>query len=98
MRRELVTLKGNDVWVYALQHIKWMPESDELQVGPRGDGKPELYLAFGPPSPPPGDDREGKVGILVDNGHPRMVRWDLPFEANTTNPPAETPPSQEPPA
>ena len=63
----LVLLKGNDVWVYVLTHIKKLPESDAV-IAER-DGRQlqtQAVVAFGPP----GEYGEDSVHVPVDHGQP----------------------------
>lgn len=63
----LVLLKGNDVWVYVLTHIKKLPESDA--VSEERDGRQlqmQAIVAFGPP----GEYGEDTMHVPVDHGQP----------------------------
>lgn len=63
----LVLLKGNDVWVYELAHIKKLPESDVLVAeGEARKLQMQAIVAFGPP----GEYGEDSVPVPVDNGQP----------------------------
>lgn len=67
LRELLVLLKGNDVWVYATDHIKYLPESHEVQ--PKRDASTiqmQTVVAFGPP----GDYGEETLCVPVDHGQP----------------------------
>jgi len=67
LRELLVLLKGNDVWVYATDHFKHFPESDEVQPD-RDVSKMQMQtvIAFGPP----GEYGEDTLSVPVDHGQP----------------------------
>jgi hypothetical protein len=74
VRELLVLLKGNDVWVYATTHLKFMPESDVMPPKRNwGEVHTQLIVAFGPP----GEYGETSISVPIDNGHP----WS--YEPNT---------------
>jgi len=67
LRELLVLLKGNDVWVYATEHSKYFPESDDVQ--PKRDMsnmQTQTVIAFGPP----GEYGEETLSVRVDHGQP----------------------------
>ncbi len=65
LRKLLVLLRGNDVWVYATTHIKQLPESD-LVNSKRDYSQVQMQaiIAFGPP----GEYGEDTVEVPVDHG------------------------------
>jgi len=67
LRELLVLLKGNDVWVYATDHQKYLPESYEVQVK-RDSSKVQMQaiIAFGPA----GEYGEESLQVPVDHGQP----------------------------
>lgn len=70
LRRLLVLLKGNDVWVYSDSCFKHLPESYDLQPRDKVETAFQLIVAFGPP----GEYGEDTLKVPVDNGQP----WELP--------------------
>jgi transcriptional regulator with XRE-family HTH domain len=63
----LVLLKGNDVWVYAMDHFKYFPES--YDVPPKRDSSKmqmQAIIAFGPP----GEYGEESLRVPIDHGQP----------------------------
>lgn len=67
LRELLVLLKGNDIWVYADSHFKFLPES--LDIPPRGtlhEMETQFIVAFGPP----GEYGETSLKVPIDHGQP----------------------------
>jgi hypothetical protein len=69
LRELVVLLKGNDVWVYADTHMKYLPESFEEDPNGQRQIHAQLVIAFGPP----GEYGEESVEVDVDNGQPRVL-------------------------
>ncbi len=79
MKWLLVQLKGNDVLVFACDHTKYLPESDEVVAnGQYGDFQWQAILAFAPPQ----EWGETSVEIEVDHGQPYVIDWDKPITFN----------------
>jgi hypothetical protein len=70
LRKLLVLLKGNDVWVYHTHQVRRLPERHNI---PPEDEKCtsqfHLVLAFGPP----GEYGETSILVDVDNGQPWVL-------------------------
>lgn len=69
IRELLVLLRGNDVWVYTITHMKNLPESDEPLAQRSTEFEFQLVIAFGPP----GEYGEETMKVPVDNGHPFSI-------------------------
>lgn len=80
MQELFVSLKGNDIHVYAAVHTKTLPERWEPSVSREGlSWERQVIIAFGPPLPPTDPDTEGRVEVLVDNGQPCLIPRDPVF-------------------
>lgn len=67
LRELLVLLKGNDVWVHATKHFKYLPESYTVQ--PKRDwskAQIQAIVAFAPP----GEYGEDSIKVPIDHGQP----------------------------
>jgi hypothetical protein len=72
----LVQLRGNDIWVYATQHIKRLPESHTPREDDEFNMEMQLIIAFGPP----GEHGEDTIKVPVDHGQPWIYDpTKLPF-------------------
>jgi hypothetical protein len=70
LRELLVLLKGNDVWVYADNNIRTLPES--FSVPPKGAAREyemQGIIAFGPP----GEYGETTIKVPIDRGQPCVI-------------------------
>jgi DNA-binding XRE family transcriptional regulator len=75
IRRLLVQLKGNDVLVFVCDHIKNIPESDEVVERRSLNWQFQAIVAFAPPQ----EWGEDSVDVSVDNGQPFIIDWDKPI-------------------
>ncbi len=67
LRELLVLLKGNDVWVYATTHFKYLPEKDVVsEKRDYSHVEMQVIVAFGPP----GEYGEDTVEVPIDHGQP----------------------------
>jgi len=76
LRELLVLLKGNDISIYALHHMKILPE--RWEAPPERDpfqAELQLILAFWPG----GAADSEEIEVQVDHGQPRWVKAGLPF-------------------
>ena len=71
----LVQLKGNDVLVFACDHMKNLPESDEIVERRSLNWQCQAIIAFAPPQ----EWGEESVDVNVDNGQPYIIDWDKPL-------------------
>ena len=69
LRELVVLLKGNDVWVYADTHDKYLPESFEEKPNGQRQIRAQLVIAFGPP----GEYGEESVEVDFDHGQPIVL-------------------------
>lgn len=69
LRELVVLLKGNEVWVYADTHTKYLPESFEPEPSGQRRMRNQLVIAFGPP----GEYGEKSVEVDVDHGQPIVL-------------------------
>lgn len=77
IRELIVTLKGNDVLIYADCHQKRLPVSDEYQPGYPTDFEWQTIIAFGAP----GEYGEDTVSVPIDHGQPWMLRPFIDFSS-----------------
>jgi transcriptional regulator with XRE-family HTH domain len=75
MRWLLVQLKGNDVLMFVCDHMKNLPESDEVVEQRSLDWQFQAIIAFAPPQ----EWGEDSVYVNVDNGQPYIIDWDKPL-------------------
>lgn len=75
----LVRLKGNDVWVYADHHMKFLPEMDALDESVPRDSEFQMIIAFGPP----GEFGDETISIKVDNGRPARIPTKIVLPPST---------------
>ena len=75
MRDLLVLLRGNNILVYGLHHMKHLPECSEVPERLGTDVEWHGILVFGPP----GEYGENSVNVDVDNGQPWIIDWDKPL-------------------
>lgn len=75
IRELLVLLKGNDVWVYATDHYKYLPESYLVQPLDARETQWQAIVAFGPP----GEYGETTLRVPVDHGQPWVCKGTIAF-------------------
>jgi hypothetical protein len=75
MRWLMVQLKGNDVLVFVCDHMKNLPESDEVVDSRSLNWELQAIIAFAPPQ----EWGEDSVEVNVDNGQPYIIDWDKPL-------------------
>jgi transcriptional regulator with XRE-family HTH domain len=89
IRELLVLLKGNDVWAFANENDKQMPESFEVQ--PHRDlinVERQIVIAFGPPDT---DGELSTIKVPIDRGQPHILTWGRGAE-DTRHAASEEPP------
>ncbi len=77
IRELIVTLKGNDIWIYADDHLKRLPVSDEYQLDYPSDLEWQTIIAFGAQ----GEYGEDTVSVPIDHGRPWMLRPFIDFSS-----------------
>lgn len=75
IKRLLVLLKGNDVWVYQTSFFRRLPErSEPLPEGEYPDLRSRLVVALGPP----GEYGEVSIKVPIDHGQPFFLPGKIP--------------------
>lgn len=77
LRQLIVLLKGNDVWIYVHDHMKYLPESYTIVDSKTRQIENQLIMIFDKP----GEYGEDSVKVDVDNGQPIRLPRKIVFPA-----------------